>query len=115
MTGNSILSKLIYYINKEILRTIYFAIFHSYLTYVTTVWGQTRIPKKRITVLQKKALKLMSLAYNSHSSCYFHDYNILKFCDIINIEACAFINNCFNSKTFSVFAERFKLVSESHA
>ena len=35
MRGNSILSKLRYYVNKEILRTIYFAIFHSYLTYVT--------------------------------------------------------------------------------
>ena len=52
---------------------------------------------------------------NSHSSSYFHDYNILKFCDIINTEACAFINNCFNSNTFSIFAERFKLVSESPA
>ena len=39
----------------------------------------------------------------------------MKFCDIINIEACAFFNNCFNSNTFSVFAERFKLISESHA
>ena len=114
--SNSILSKLRYYVNKEILRTIYFAIFYSYLTCVTTVWGQTRIPQKRITVLQKKALRIMSFApFNSHSSSYFHDYNILKFCDIINTEACAFINNCFNSNTFSVFAERFKLISESHA
>ena len=35
--GNSILSKLRHYVNKEVLRTIYFAIFDSYLTYVTTV------------------------------------------------------------------------------
>ena len=58
----------------------------------------------------------MSFApFNSHSSSYFHDYDILKFCDIINIEACAFINGCFNNNTFSVFAKRFKLKSESHA
>ena len=57
----------------------------------------------------------MSFAsFNSHSSSYFHDY-ILKVCDIINIKACAFINNCFNSHSFSVFAERFKRISESHA
>ena len=37
MRGNSILFKLRYYVNKEILRTIYFAIFHSYLTYITAV------------------------------------------------------------------------------
>ena len=58
----------------------------------------------------------MSFApFNSHSSSYFHDYNILKFCDIINIKACAFINNCFNSNAFSVFAKRFKLKLVSHA
>ena len=57
----------------------------------------------------------MSFApFNSHSSSYFLDY-ILKFCDTINIEACAFINNCFNSNTFSVFEERFKILSETHA
>ena len=38
--------KLRYYVNKEISRTIYFAIFHSYLNYFSTVWGQTKIPKK---------------------------------------------------------------------
>ena len=70
----------------------------------------------RITVLLKKELRIMSFApFNFHLSSYFHDYSILKFCDIINIEVSAFINNCFNSNTFSVFSERFKLVSESHA
>ena len=54
MRDNSILSKLRYYVNKEILRTIYCAIFHSHLTYVTTLWGQTRIRPKRMTVHQKK-------------------------------------------------------------
>ena len=32
MRANSILSKLRYYVNIVILRTIYFVIFHSYLT-----------------------------------------------------------------------------------
>ena len=109
MRGNSILSKLRYYVNKEILRTIYFAIFHSYLTYVTQ-YGNKKEFQKNITVLQKKALRIMSFeSFNSHSSFYFHDHNILKFYDIINIQACSFINNCFNSNTFSVFTERFKL------
>ena len=77
MRGNSILSKLRYYVNKEILRTSDFAIFHSCLTYVITVWGQTKIPPKHITLLQKKALRIMSFApFNSHLSSYFYDYSI---------------------------------------
>ena len=54
-------------------------------------------------------------SFNSHSSSYLYDYNILKFCDIVNTEACPFINSCFNSNTFSVLHERFRLVTESHA
>ena len=50
---------------------------------------------------------------NSHSSSYFYDFNILKLCDIINIEACFLFFVFFN--TFSVFTGRFKLVLESHA
>ena len=74
MRGNSILSKLRYYVNKEILRTIYFAIFHSYLTYVITIWEQTKISRKRRTVLQKKVLRIMNFApFNSHTSSYFHN------------------------------------------
>ena len=40
--------------------------------------------------------------------------NISTFCNIVNIEACAFINDCFNT-TFSVFVERFKLILDSSA
>ena len=57
----------------------------------------------------EKALRIMGFTpFNSHSLPYFQDYNIFKFCDVVNIEVCTFINNCFNSNT-SVFAERFKL------
>ena len=75
MRGNSVLSKL-KYVHKQISRTIYFAILHSFLTYVTTVWVQTRISQKRITVLQKKVLRIMNFApFNSHSSSSFHSHN----------------------------------------
>ena len=106
--SNSILSKLRYYVNKEIMGTIYFAIFHSYLTYVTIVLGQIRILKKRITVLHKSALRVMIFkTLNSHSSSYFQNTSILKFYDLVK--------NCSNSNSFSLFAESFKLISESHS
>ena len=51
--------------------------------------GTNKNPQRHITVLQRKMLRIMSLAlFNSHSSSYFHEYSIFKFCDIINIEAC---------------------------
>ena len=77
--------------------------------------GETRIPQKPVT-LSEKALKIVSFAsFNSHSLSYFHNYNTLKFFDIVNIEACPFINYCFYRKSSSVFVERSKLASESYA
>ena len=58
MRGNSFLSKLRYYVNKEILRTIYFALFHSYLTYVTRVWvGTNKNPQKTYNCPSEKSIK----------------------------------------------------------
>ena len=54
MKSNSSLYKLRYYVNKKILRIIFVAIFHSDLTYATAVWGQARIPQKRISSSEKK-------------------------------------------------------------
>ena len=53
--------------------------------------------------------------FKFHLLSYFYDSIISKFCDIVNFEACNFINNCFNSNTLSVLDERSKLISDSHA
>ena len=41
--------------------------------------------------------------FNAHTTSLFKNYNILKFADIINVENCIFINNCFNKDSFSIF------------
>ena len=43
--GNAILSKIRNYVNKGTLRTVYFAIFHSYIFYVSIAWGNTNYPQ----------------------------------------------------------------------
>ena len=51
------------------------------------------------------------VSFNAHTTPLFKNCNILKFADIINVESCIFINNCFNRDSFSIFNENFKLVS----
>ena len=46
---------------------------------------------------------------------YLKNCNILKFVDIINVECCKFVNNCFNMDSFSIFTENFKLASATHS
>ena len=55
----------------------------------------------------------MSIApFNYHSSSTFHDYNILKFWNIINIEGRALIINCFSSNLFQYFLKDFNLYQD---
>ena len=63
----------------------------------------------------KKALRITNFAsFNAHTTPLLKNCNILKFTDIINVESCSFINNCFNMDSFSIFNENFKLVSTTH-
>ena len=52
--------------------------------------------------------------FNAHTAPLFKNCNSLKFADIINVESCIFINNCFNRDS-SMFNENFKLVSTTHS
>ena len=57
----------------------------------------------------------MKESYQSSGMLSFKNCNILKFADIINVESCIFINNCFNKDSFSIFNENFKSVSTMHS
>ena len=40
--------------------------------------------------------------FNAHTTTFFKNCNILKLADIINVESCVFINNCFNKDSFQI-------------
>ena len=114
--ANEILAKLRHFVNNEILRSTYFALCHSHLNYLCIAWGLTRFPRQKVSILQKNALRIMNFApFNAHNTPLFKNCNILTFADIINVESCIFINNCFNRDSLSIFNENFKLVSTSHS
>ena len=52
--NNTVLAKLRHFVNNKILRSTCFVIFHSHLNYVCIVWGLTRFPQQRVSILQKK-------------------------------------------------------------
>ena len=58
----------------------------------------------------------MSFAtFNAHSSPLFFKNKILKFPDIVSLENCIFVRNCFVNNAFSIFLNLFKLVSDVHS
>ena len=56
---NALLFKMRKYVSLKILRSIYFAIFDSYLSYCCLVWAQNSSTIQRIVILQKGLLELL--------------------------------------------------------
>ena len=96
--------KLRRYTNEATIKSIYYAIFHSNLSYVCTAWGQNLNPKHRINLLQKKAIRIISFAqYDAHTLPIFTKLNIIRFSDLISLCKCLLIYKPFFSKAPSVF------------
>ena len=111
----AMLFKLCHYLNEITIKSIYYAIFHSHLSYVCTAWGQNLNPKHRINLLQKKAIWIISFAqYHAHTLPIFAKLNIIKFSDLISLCNCLFICKHFFSKAPSVFSHVFILASNTH-
>ena len=91
---NSILSKLRHFVSIEIVRSVYFAISQFHINYICIASGLTGYPRHKISVLQKKALKIINFAlFRAHITPLFKNSNILKFADFIN---------CFNMGSFFI-------------
>ena len=58
--GNALLFKMRKYVSCKILKSIYFAIFDSYLSYCCVVWALNFSTIQRIVNLQKKAVKIIN-------------------------------------------------------
>ena len=109
------LCKLHHYVNEATIKSIYYAIFHSHLSYVYTEWGPNLNPKHRINLLQKKAIRIISFAqYDAHTLPIFAKLNIIKFSDLISLCNCLFIYKHVFSKAPSVFSHVFILASNTH-
>ena len=82
------------------------------MTYVCITWGQVNNLAKRISILQKKVVRIMNFAaFNACSSQLFEKNKILA---LVALEKCFFINNCYNKNGFAIFSNSFKFVPDCH-
>ena len=103
------------YLSLQILRSIYFAIFESYLSYHCLVWAQNCSNIQRIIILQKKVIRIINFQpRNFHTSPLFKQNSILKFQDKICLENILFISKTLNNFLLSVFNIWFSFSSDQH-
>ena len=97
------------------LRSIYFAIFDSYLFYCCLVWAQNFGTIQRIVILQKKAIRIINFQLrNFHTSPLFEQNSILKFQDKICLENILFVCKSLNKLSPSIFKTWFSFSSDQH-
>ena len=92
------------YVSLKILRSIYFAIFDSYLSYCCLVWSQNFSNIQRILILQEKAVRIINFQpRNFHTSPLFKQNSILKFQNEICLENILFVSKSLNNLSPSIF------------
>lgn len=81
------------YLSKNNLRTLYFSLIHSHLTFSNIIWGSAKPSKlAKIVTLQKKAIRIICKAeYNQHTPPLFKAMGIPMVHDIHKIELCKFV------------------------
>ena len=113
--ANALLFKIRKYVSPKILRSIYFAIFDSPLSYYYLVWAQNFSSIKRILTLQKKTVRIINFQpRNSHTSLLFKQNFTLRFQDKICLENILFVSKSLNNLSPSIFNTWFSLSSDQH-
>ena len=113
--SNALLLKIRNFVNVKTLKTIYYTIFDSHISYANVIWAQNPNAVNRVSVLQKKALRIIS---SQPRDCYlsplFKKQNLLKFEDKIQLENVLLVSKYFNNILPSIFDNWFALCSDMH-
>ena len=110
------LPKLHHFVSKDTFLSVYYGIFHSHLSYICLVWCQVKFSLNRITLLRKRAIRVLHFATCKDHTCpLFHRYKVLKFVDLVSLENCVFVHKYFKNDAFSSFSNHLKRTASSHS
>ena len=101
--ANAMLYKVRDFVDANILKSIFYALFESHINYACIIWGQNISTINRLYIFQKKALRIIN--FNNHYS------KVIKIADKVKIENCLFINKYTNNKLTSIFTNWFTFSS----
>ena len=107
---NGIISKLRHFVPRSTMRSIYFALFHSHISYASIVWGQNISNTSRIFLLQKAAIRLLTFSnFDAHTKPLFSLVSILTLPDLIFLFNTILIHDTLNFKSPSAIQDTLNL------
>ena len=113
---NVLLAKIRHFVSKNLLWTIYFAIFDSYLRNGCQIWRQKDSQEfKNKTIMQNKRLRILNFKGPlEHSSPFHKNSKILKLIEIKKLNNILFVFNQINSNQPNAFENYFQLKRQRH-
>ena len=114
--ANNLLAISRHYLSPNLLKQIYYAQFHSHLTYGCQIWGSKTNNTVQTSILQNKALRIMSFVdrYASADPLY-KQLQILKLNDLIVSNNILFVHKVLNGNTPAYFKNHFEEYVPIHA
>ena len=108
--ATAVLCKIRHYVNETILRSIYYAVFQSHLSYVCTGWGQNIQYNNQISILQLWelffSLMLMSIPLSYSQKQKF--WNLLNLSTWITV----FVNKSVSGSLNSLFSQVYLFAND---
>ena len=104
-----------HYLSPNLLKQIYYAQFHSHLTFGCQIWGSKTDITAQTSILQNKALRIMSFVdrYASADPLY-KQLQILKLNDLIVSNNILFVHKVLNGNTPAYFKNHFEEYKPTH-
>ena len=115
------LSKSLFALNRvknifpyDIMKSLYYSLFHSHLTYGILAWGNTANIKQLFN-MQKKAIRVVNnKSYRSHTDPLFLHSKILKIEDVYKLQVCMFVHDYQNNNLPHSFVNFFPSLREQN-
>ena len=103
-------------IRTNVLVSIYFALFQSYLSYGLNAWGNSdKSLLDKIRVLQNRCLQVINGSdYSENTDLLYKELKILKFSDLQKLNQGTLMWEFDNGLLPNSFSDKFKYVSEVH-
>ena len=96
------------YLMRRNLKTLYYSLVHSHLSYGVFLWGNAlKKHLSKLEIQQKRAIRnVCNVKYNSPCSALFKSLKVPKLCDLYRINLLKFMYKSIKSNRMSTFSQR---------
>ena len=114
--ATGMLAKTRHYVSENTLRSIYFGIFSSLLTYGAQIWGQfTNKHVCRLQKLQNKAIRIINFVdFREAVDPLYYKSKILKLTDHVKLQNFLFVHNSLNNNLPLPLQNTFKVAADNY-